>query len=449
MKRFFIIIFDIIIIYICLVLSLALLDKSSLYSANSGIFLAVCLIEFVLFVGFSYVFGLYNNRRMRVPEIVYTIFLTSISTTIGTMAVCFMIEHGMESFSVGILVLAMLFSVILLTLWHVFEWRMAKKRHGIKDAMVLGKSGGTLARHIENSHSDTYRVKYICEENDPFLWKKIKEVGTVFLTSKISGNMRDDVFNYAFENETSLYFVPKYSDIGIINATLFKTDDVPTYRISKLNFVAEELFVKRAFDLLVAGLATIVFSPVFLIVSILEKFDGGSIFYNQERLTKGGKIFKVYKFRSMVPNAEKLSGPVLADEDDPRITRLGKILRATRMDELPQLLNVLQGDMSIVGPRPERPFFVDGFTKDIPEYQYRLKVKAGLTGLAQIQGKYNTHVTQKLRYDLMYINQYSILKDFIIVIQTIKILFMKSSTEGLTSLQKDKVKQKTTVSITN
>jgi lipopolysaccharide/colanic/teichoic acid biosynthesis glycosyltransferase len=133
----------------------------------------------------------------------------------------------------------------------------------------------------------------------------------------------------------------------------------------------------------------------------------------------------------MIPDAEKMSGPVLADDKDSRITPIGRFLRLIRLDELPQLINVIKGDMSLVGPRPERPFFFEQFEKDIPEYGYRLKVKAGLTGLAQVEGKYNTSVENKLRYDLIYINNYSLLRDFIIMLQTIKILFLKESTEGI------------------
>ncbi|MDR3062299.1 MAG: sugar transferase [Dysgonamonadaceae bacterium] len=405
---------------------------------DSQVFFIICAVEVVLFIVFSYIFGLYDNSRMHLPEVVYTVMLISVFMTIGTMAACYIIRNGTETFPLNVLLLSMVFYGITLSIWYTIYWKMRKKRHGIKEVLVVGKSGRTLALHIEYSHRDSYHVKYICEENDPDLWSKIREVEIIFLTSKVSGNMRDEIFHYAFEYGTTVYFVPKYSDIGVIYASFLKTDDIPTYRISKLDFTMEERFVKRVFDLVVAGLAIIVFSPVFLIVSLFEKSDGGSVFYTQDRLTKGGRIFKVYKFRSMVPNAEQLSGPVLADENDPRITRLGKLLRATRMDELPQLFNVFKGDMSVVGPRPERPFFADDFSREIPEYHYRLKVKAGLTGLAQIQGKYNTHVTQKLRYDLMYINRYSILRDIIIVLQTVKILFMKSSTEGLTNLQKDK-----------
>jgi lipopolysaccharide/colanic/teichoic acid biosynthesis glycosyltransferase len=135
----------------------------------------------------------------------------------------------------------------------------------------------------------------------------------------------------------------------------------------------------------------------------------------------------------MIPDAEKISGPVLAENKDPRITPLGRFMRAIRLDEMPQLINIIRGDMSLVGPRPERPFFSEQFEKEIPEYGFRLKVKAGLTGLAQVEGKYNTSVEDKLRYDLIYISNYSFLRDLIIMIQTVKILFMKESTEGVSS----------------
>ena len=159
--------------------------------------------------------------------------------------------------------------------------------------------------------------------------------------------------------------------------------------------------------------------------------DNGPVFYVQERLTRGGKLFKMLKFRTMIPDAEKLSGPIAAGEGDPRITKVGHYIRAVRLDELPQILNILKGEMSIVGPRPERQFFVQQFEEKVPEYSYRLKVKAGLTGYAQVEGKYNTVMEDKLRYDLIYINEYSFWRDLIIVMQTIKILFMKESTEGV------------------
>ena len=162
------------------------------------------------------------------------------------------------------------------------------------------------------------------------------------------------------------------------------------------------------------------------------------MFYKQERLTKDGKHFMIYKFRTMIVNAEKMTGAVLASEKDPRILPIGRILRATRLDELPQILNILKGDMSLVGPRPERPELAEEIQKTIPEFAYRLKVKAGLTGFAQVYGKYNTTSYDKLKLDLMYIRKYSLLLDLKLILMTPKIMLLKESTEGVSAEREDK-----------
>jgi len=161
--------------------------------------------------------------------------------------------------------------------------------------------------------------------------------------------------------------------------------------------------------------------------------DGGPVFYKQKRMTTGGREFDILKFRSMIVDAEKYAGAVLAAQDDPRITKVGKVIRATRLDEIPQILNILKGDMSIVGPRPERKVIAEEYYRDIPEFAYRLKVPSGLTGYAQIYGKYNTTAYDKLRFDLMYIENYSLLLDIKLILMTLRIIFSKESTEGVTT----------------
>ena len=194
----------------------------------------------------------------------------------------------------------------------------------------------------------------------------------------------------------------------------------------------EQEWMKRAEDLLIATLMLLVFSPIFVLAAVgIKCTDRGPVFYKQERLTKDGKHFMIYKFRTMVVDAEKMSGPVLASEQDPRILPIGKILRATRMDELPQILNILKGEMSLVGPRPERPELAAEIEREIPEFRYRLKVKAGLTGFAQVYGKYNTNSYDKLKLDLMYIRKYSLMLDLKLILMTPKIMFLKESTEGV------------------
>lgn len=226
-------------------------------------------------------------------------------------------------------------------------------------------------------------------------------------------------------------YEPKNPEILLFNARLIQVDDTPILDVKRFGIRPENESLKRIIDIFVATVGVVVFLVPSIFVFISLKLGGGSAFYTQERITRGGKTFKIYKFRTMIENAEAKSGPVLAQETDNRITRYGHFLRATRLDEIPQLYNILKGDMSIVGPRPERPFFVDQFCKEIPEYKLRHRVKAGLTGLAQIQGRYNTTVRDKLKYDLLYINSYSIALDIKLIMQTLNILLRRNSTQGL------------------
>ena len=209
-------------------------------------------------------------------------------------------------------------------------------------------------------------------------------------------------------------------------------DDIPMQRVTRMLLTAEQRVLKRILDIAVAVTALIILSPVMLITAVMIKLDSkGPVLYSQERVGLYGKTFFVHKFRSMKQDAEAKCGPVLAAEGDPRIKKLGGFMRATRLDELPQLFNVLKGEMSIVGPRPERPFFVKQFIAQKPEYDYRHNVKPGITGLAQIAGKYNTSAYDKLIYDLLYIQDFSVKTDLMIMLQTFKVLLTKSSTEGV------------------
>ena len=194
----------------------------------------------------------------------------------------------------------------------------------------------------------------------------------------------------------------------------------------------EQRILKRMLDIVVSVIALILLSPVMLVTAVIVKLDSpGPIIYSQVRVGRFGKEFKVHKFRSMRQDAEAKTGPVLAGENDPRITKFGHFMRATRLDELPQLFNIWKGEMSIVGPRPERPELAAEIEKEIPEFCYRVKMKAGLTGYAQVYGKYNTTSYDKLKLDLTYIRNYSLLLDLKLILMTPKIMMLKESTEGV------------------
>ncbi len=252
------------------------------------------------------------------------------------------------------------------------------------------------------------------------------------LIGDIPAEQRNKLMKRCYAENIRSYTVPKISDILLRTSTELNIFDAPLYLSRNYDGLAwDQRAVKRLMDMLLGGALLCLTSPFFLLIAAAIKCtDKGPVFYLQERLTKDGRVFKIYKFRTMVVDAEKKSGPVKAGDKDPRILPVGRVLRASRLDELPQLLNILKGDMSLVGPRPERPELAKIITKNIPEFEYRLKVKAGLTGYAQIYGKYCTTSYDKLKLDLTYIRNYSVWMDLKLILMTPKVLFMKESTEG-------------------
>lgn len=252
--------------------------------------------------------------------------------------------------------------------------------------------------------------------------------------------VRNQYLKYCFANSIRCYMSPKISDIIVMGSDRIHLFDTPLLMSRNLGLSVEQRAAKRLLDIFVSGLGIIIASPVMVLISLLVKlYDFGPVFYTQDRLTYNGKPFKIYKFRSMCVNSEKY-GARLASKHDSRITPVGKVLRNLHLDELPQLFNVFKGDMSLVGPRPERTEIMKEYEKEIPEFYYRLKVKAGLTGYAQVYGKYNTTPYDKLKLDLFYIENYSFLLDVKLLFMTVKIFFQKEVSEGVDDKQKNALK---------
>ena len=220
--------------------------------------------------------------------------------------------------------------------------------------------------------------------------------------------------------------------------------DTPFLLTKGYSLSFDQAFGKRFLDLFIAVPMLIIASPIMLITAAAIKlYDSGPVFYKQIRCTKDGKPFEIIKFRSMIVDAEKVGGAQLAKANDSRITPVGRFIRSTRIDELPQLLNIIKGDMSFVGPRPERPEIMEEYMENIPEFAFRLRVKAGLTGFAQIYGKYNTVPYDKLKLDLFYIENYSVWLDIKLILMTVKTILKKDSTEGISSDQTTAAKEET------
>ena len=257
------------------------------------------------------------------------------------------------------------------------------------------------------------------------------EAEVIFLCG-VHSHERNVILKECMYKDLQVYIIPRIGDVLMSGAEQMHMFHLPMLRSKRFQPLSEYRTVKRFLDIVFSGIALILFSPVMVATAVAVKMDGGPVFYKQVRLTTNGREFRILKFRSMCVDAEKMTGAVLSSgENDPRITKVGRFIRACRIDEMPQLINIFKGDMSIVGPRPERPEIAAIYEKELPEFRLRLQAKAGLTGYAQVYGKYNTTPYDKLLMDLMYISGANLFLDLRIAIETFRILFDKESTEGL------------------
>lgn len=322
--------------------------------------------------------------------------------------------------------------------WSIWVNKLYFRLHKAKKTALVYKEEADL---LKLSEIDRYKtkfevVKYI---KDPSgldeIKKELNDIQVVFVIG-IDATLRNELTEHLIDKGIVGYFVPYAGDVILAGAKNMHLFSIPTMRVSRAELSPEYMLLKRAMDIVVSACALVALSPIMLLAAIAVKLcDGGPILYKQERLTKDRKVFKILKFRSMYQDAEKDGVARLATEDDDRITPVGKIIRACRIDELPQLINILKGDMTIVGPRPERPEIAKEYEEKIPSFALRLQVKAGLTGYAQVYGKYNTQPYDKLQMDLLYINNMSIVRDIHLMFATVKILFLKESTEGVSEKQ--------------
>lgn len=308
--------------------------------------------------------------------------------------------------------------------------------------MIYGNDRAVTMKIKMDKRREKYRVDKLMAANQGFeaVCREIVKYDAVVIND-VQAQMRNDILKFCYKHELRTYVIPKVSDLIIRESSPVTALDTPMLVVNGNGLSIEQRFLKRAMDILISLLGTIVASPIMAIVAIAIKCeDGGPVFFKQKRVTLGGREFNTLKFRSMIVNAEEQTGAVLAAENDSRITKVGRFIRATRLDEIPQLLNILKGDMSVVGPRPERKVFIEEYCKEMPEFAYRTKVKAGLTGYAQIYGKYNTSPYDKLRLDMMYISNYSLFLDIKLILTTVRILFSKESTEGIDVAQENQKK---------
>ena len=386
----------------------------------------------VLLVFFMQMYGGYKVGYLKKGNLIYSQILSVVFLNTFTYFQIAVLDK--RFFAPTVLVLMTFADAAAIVIWtmifeRIYMWMYPPRRM----LMVYGDRSDYHLMEKMNAREDKYEITDMMSYRQGFqaFVEKVKGFDGV-IVGDMPSHDRNLILKYCFEQEIRTYAVPKISDILLRSSDDLTLFDSPLLLSRNRGLTVEQEMIKRFMDVVLSLLAAVITLPFFAVIGAAIKLtDGGPVFYRQVRLTKGGKEFEIYKFRTMIQNAEAESGARLASEKDPRILPVGRFLRATRLDELPQIYNILKGDMSIVGPRPERPELAAEIEKEIPEFTYRLKVKAGLTGYAQVYGKYNTTSYDKLKLDLTYIRNYSILLDLKLIIMTPKIMLLKESTEGV------------------
>ncbi len=381
----------------------------------------VILIYMILTMLFFKAYGGLKMGYLKRSDMLYSQAISIVAVNIITyLQISVIGRHLMSIYPIFIMTAV---DLIIIALWITVNNKLYLHLYPPRKLIII--YGSRNAETLTNKMSMREDKYMICEsinihENIEKIKKEILKFEGVIICD-ISGQIRNDIIKYCFDNSIRAYISPKISDIIIRGGEEITLFDTPLLLCRNGGLSLEQRIIKRIFDIVVSAVGVVALSPIMLLIALAIKIDdGGKIFYKQKRLTIDAREFYVYKFRSMIADAEKDGVPRLATDKDSRVTRIGKFLRKCRLDELPQLINILKGDMSIVGPRPERPELTEKYEREMPEFKFRLKVKAGLTGYAQVTGVYDTTPYDKLKMDLMYIEKYSFVMDLRIVLMTIK-----------------------------
>jgi exopolysaccharide biosynthesis polyprenyl glycosylphosphotransferase len=396
-----------------------------------GSWVMVALYAMLIFV-FTKIYGgfrvgYYKSSEVLISQILGLLFVNGITyLQISLLALGFVN-------AVPLLIMSAI-DVVIIIIWTFISNAIYKRLFPPRKMILLygDRAPDTLIEKI-STRKDKYQICAAMNVNKGYdaIIKVIHDFDAVIVWD-IPSSLRNPIVKYCFGHSIRTYIMPKLSDIIIMRASDINLFDTPLLLSRNIGLTFDQKIMKRAMDLVLSILLLILTSPFMLVVSLLIKlYDGGPVFYKQERYTIDGKTFMMYKFRSMIVDAEKDGVARLAEEHDDRITPIGRFLRSIRMDELPQLFNIIAGDMSMVGPRPERPEIAEEYLAEMPEFEYRLKMKAGLTGYAQVYGNYSTTPYDKLKLDICYIESYSIWLDIKLILLTAKIIFQRESTKGI------------------
>lgn len=404
-----------------------LLDEQDVQTVS----IAVCVCYIILSIFFYRTYNSYKIGLHRVRETFYAQTLANLFSNGITYLFACLIQ--LRALSIIPMLLVFLLQTVISGIWCWIANQIYFKIHKPLKTLVIYKDDEDLEKlkkiaYFENRFDVQNKFK---NPQDIFeILPEVKGCHAVII-SGVDATMRNGIVKECIDKNINCFFIPHTGDVIIAGARHVQSFSIPIMEAKRASLRPEYAFAKRALDIVLSSFALIVASPLMIIAALMIRaYDHGPALYKQTRLTKNEKPFEILKFRSMCIDAEKDGVARLASNHDCRITPIGKVMRAIRFDELPQFINILKGDMSIVGPRPERPELAARYKKEIPAFSLRLQVKAGLTGTAQVYGKYNTEPKDKLKMDLMYINNMSLMEDLKLIFATVKILFMKESTEG-------------------
>lgn len=393
----------------------------------------VILLYAILYYFIAHNYQGFYLHICRISEIIFSQTLAAIFTNFILYLVTILLERRLPNVLPMLLCLAL--DIVVIYIWSRLAHKWFFKHYARKKTIIIYDELEGVENLLSDSGLDArYKVIDVVPVSDvdeKYLEEKVSEAQIVFL-SCIHSHERNQIIKFCVENGIRAFVIPRIGDVLMSGGQRFHLMHLPMLLVGRYDPTPEYLAIKRFFDIVLSGVALVVLSPLMIVLALIIRRDGGTAFYRQVRLTKDGREFEVLKFRSMRMDAEKDGVARLSTgENDPRITKVGRFIRACRMNELPQLINILKGDMSIVGPRPERPEIAKQYEETLPEFKLRLQCKCGLTGYAQVYGKYNSTPYDKLLMDLMYISKPSLAEDIKIIFATVKILFVKDSTEGI------------------
>lgn len=417
-----------------------------LYYGN-GKYILLFIYAFLVFILF-YLCDSFKYGHRKLSEVVISQWISMLIVNIVTyFQLCLIGNRMLNVFPIVVLFAIDLVLTLLCTACYTAIYHQMYVPKNM--VMIYGSDKAIDLKFKMDTRPDKYCITKMISHEEGFdvIRREITNHDAVIIND-VPAQIRNDILKYCYMNEVRTYVVPKVSDIIYCGAEEINLFDTPLLLVKGRGLNPLQRIVKRLLDIIICIIALVPGLPIMAVVAICIKLeDHGPVFFLQERVTEGGKVFRILKFRSMIVNAEKEGKSIPATDHDPRITKVGKVIRATRLDELPQILNILSGSMSWVGPRPERVEHMKEYSEKIPEFILRTKVKGGLTGYAQIYGKYNTSAYDKLRLDLMYIENYSIFLDFKLILMTIQIMLKKESTEGFDKKKKSEELKKIMISM--